>query len=141
MISIFPGRYWKETTTLLLFTMARHGDTSFYWSYAKICWYGAEGYKTWYDWSHCRTLQVFFWTLVVLFKCMLMMLGDYGVERHNILVISWTPFYWWERPREKHWSAPSNWKKTLSHNVVSNTPCLSGIRTHNVCDDRYLLHR
>jgi hypothetical protein len=28
-----------------------------------------------------------------------------------ILVISWKPFYWWERPREKHWSAPSNRKK------------------------------
>ena len=28
-------------------------------------------------------------------------------------------------------------KKTLSHNVVSSTPRLNGIRTHNVCGDRH----
>ena len=30
---------------------------------------------------------------------------------------------------------------TLSHNVVSSTTDLSGIRTHNVSCDRYCLHR
>ena len=36
--------------------------------------------------------------------------------------------------QENHWPAASNWQ-TLSHNVVSSTPCLSGIQTHN-SDDR-----
>ena len=29
-----------------------------------------------------------------------------------------------------------NHRQTLSHNVVSSTPCLSGIRTRNVSGDR-----
>ena len=33
--------------------------------------------------------------------------------------------------RENHWPAVSHWQ-TLSHNVVSSTPHLSKIRTHNV---------
>jgi hypothetical protein len=66
IISIFPGRHWKESTTLLLFAMARHGVTSLYWLYAKICWYGAEGYKNRHDRSYCRTLQVCLWKLVKL---------------------------------------------------------------------------
>ena len=37
-------------------------------------------------------------------------------------------------PEEKHQPATSHWQ-TLSHNVVSSTPRLSGIRTHNVSDD------
>ena len=52
-------------------------------------------------------------------------------------------FYWWQKtkvPGENHWTAASHWQ-TLSHNVVSCTPCLSGIRTHNFSGDRYWLHR
>jgi hypothetical protein len=37
-------------------------------------------------------------------------------------------------PEEKHWLATIDWQ-TLSHNVVSSTPRLSGIRTHNVIGD------
>jgi hypothetical protein len=35
---------------------------------------------------------------------------------------------------ENHNSAASHWQ-TLSRNVVSSKPCLSGIRTHNFCGD------
>jgi hypothetical protein len=38
-------------------------------------------------------------------------------------------------PGENHWPASSHWQ-TLSHNVVSSTPRLSGIRTHNASGDR-----
>ena len=51
----------------------------------------------------------------------------------NISVISWRSVLLMEEtgvPRERHRPAASN-GKTLSHNVVSSTPCLSSIRTPN----------
>ena len=46
--------------------------------------------------------------------------------------------YWWRKPRtvagENHRPVASH-GQTLSHNVVSSTPRLSGIQTHNVSGD------
>ena len=39
-------------------------------------------------------------------------------------------------PRENHRPATIH-RQTLSHNVVSSTPRLSGIRTHNISGDRH----
>ena len=41
-------------------------------------------------------------------------------------------------PGENHRPTASHWQ-TLSHNFASGTPCMSGIQTHNVNDDRHWL--
>ena len=41
-------------------------------------------------------------------------------------------YYWWRKPEYLEKTT-----ETLSHNVVSSTPHLSGIRTHNISGDRH----
>jgi hypothetical protein len=58
---------------------------------------------------------------------------------NNILLISWRSVLLVEETGvsgENHRPAASQ-RQTLSHNFVSSTPRLSGIRTHNVCGDRH----
>jgi hypothetical protein len=59
-----------------------------------------------------------------------------------ISVISWRSVLLVEEtgvPRENHRPMASHWQ-ALSHNVVSSTPHLSGIHTHNVSGARHWLH-
>ena len=42
--------------------------------------------------------------------------------------------------QRKNWPVTSHWL-TLSHSIVSSTPHLSVVRTHNISDDRQWLHR
>ena len=69
---------------------------------------------------------------------------DYGVNAtfNNISATSWSVLLVEEIgvPRESHRPTGSHCQ-TLSHNVESSTPCLSGIRTYNVKGDRHRLHR
>jgi hypothetical protein len=58
---------------------------------------------------------------------------------NNISIISWQLVFLVEEngvPWENHQIASSH-RQTLSHNVVSSIPRLSGIRTHNVSGDRH----
>ena len=60
----------------------------------------------------------------------------------NISVILWRSVLLVEEigvSGENHRPAASHWQ-TLSHNVVSSTPRLSGVRTHNVRGDKHWLH-
>ena len=62
---------------------------------------------------------------------------------NNISVILWQSVLLVEEtgvPGEYYRPAASHWQ-TLSHNIISSTPCLSGIWTQNVSDDRHWLHR
>ena len=47
-------------------------------------------------------------------------------------------FYWWRK--QEYPEKTNNLSQVahkLSHNVVSSTPCLNGIRTHNISGDRH----
>jgi hypothetical protein len=60
---------------------------------------------------------------------------------NNISAISLRHFYLWRKPEywRKSLICASHWQ-TLSPNVVSSTPHLSKIRTHNFSGDRHWLH-
>ena len=58
---------------------------------------------------------------------------------NNISVISWRSVLLEKETGvqgENHWPVASHWR-TLSHNVASSTPRLSGIRTQNFSGDRH----
>ena len=58
---------------------------------------------------------------------------------NNILVMWWQSGLLVEKtrvPRKNHRPAAGR-RQTLSHNVVSSTPCLSVVQIHNVNSDRY----
>ena len=67
----------------------------------------------------------------------------FNATSNTISVISWWSVLLMEEtvvPEENHRPVASHWQ-TLSHNVVSSTPRLSEIWTHNFNDDRHWLHR
>ena len=72
----------------------------------------------------------------------MMMAMVFNATFNNISVISWRSVSLVEEtrvPGENHRPVASHWQ-TLSHNVVSSSPRLNGIRTH-VSGDKQLFHR
>jgi hypothetical protein len=83
------------------------------------------------DLKQYRTLQgkYRFWLRVMVFNATL----------NNISVISWWSVLLVEETRvhaENHRPAASYYQ-ALSHNVVSSTPRLSGVRNHNVSGEKH----
>ena len=63
----------------------------------------------------------------------------FNATLNNILVISWRSVLLMEEtgiPGENHLPVASHWQ-TLSHNVLSSTPHMMGIQTHNVSGDKH----
>jgi hypothetical protein len=54
----------------------------------------------------------------------------FNITFNNISAISWWSVLLVKETSENHCPVASHWQ-TLSHNVVSSIPRLSGIRTHN----------
>ena len=76
-----------------------------------------------------------FWSL---FVCLMVFKATFN----NISVISWQSVLLVEEtrvPGENHRPVASHWQ-TLSHNVISSTPHLSRVRTHNNSGGRHWLH-
>jgi hypothetical protein len=47
-------------------------------------------------------------------------------------------FYWWRKPEyPEKTTDQSEVTEKLYHNVVSSTPRLSGVRTHNISGDKH----
>jgi hypothetical protein len=78
--------------------------------------------------SHQHYKEILYFKQILLSPFMVMV---FNATFNNISVISWQSVLLVEEkgePRENHWPVASHWQ-TLSHNVVSSTPCLSGVRT------------
>jgi len=67
------------------------------------------------------------------------LIGNWLMVFNSILVISWQSVLLVEEigvPTENRQPAASH-GQTLSHNIVSSTLCLSGVRTHNISSDSH----
>jgi hypothetical protein len=76
--------------------------------------------------------KIIFVTIYISKLCYRARVVMFNATFNNISVIMWRPVLLVEEtgvPGENHRTAASRWQ-TLSHNAVSSTPCLDGIRTH-----------
>ena len=80
-----------------------------------------------------RFPQIFTCLLIIICLVWFMV---FNTTFNNISVMLWWSVLLVEESGENHRPVTSHWH-TLSHKVVSSTPCPSGIRTHNMIGNDY----
>ena len=70
---------------------------------------------------------------------MIQVLNNQGLGLECLTFSTIFQSYWWRKPKYpgKTTDLPQVTDKHLSHNLVSSTPCLSGIQTHKVSGEYY----
>jgi hypothetical protein len=106
-----------------------------------LLWYAQEWI---YMYSTTNNIELTLCTFNLTFLCecfitQMEVVMVFNATFNSISVISWWSILLVEEtsvPRENH-RPPESHGQTLSHNVVSSTPRLSWIRTHNVSGDSH----
>ena len=139
-----------------VFWRAYKNDWPISWNYeyiifGQIIFQNFHQFKAFVGLSDCRTIGLSDYRTVGLSDCRIIatapagkrILSVFNATFNNISAISsWSVLLVEETggPGKNHRPVVSHWQ-TLSHNVVSSTPRLGGIRTHDVLGDIRWLHR
>ena len=84
-----------------------------------------------------KTVQIYLTnTVIIIHDTRVIGVIGFNATFSNISVISWRSVLLAEETGENHQPVARE-RQTLSHNVVSSTPRMSGILTHNFSGDRH----
>jgi hypothetical protein len=105
--------------------------------------YRVEEIFAWPNYMYCEVPRTGIYRILSYLCVLWVRVMVFNAIFNNISNISWWSVFLVEEPRitgENHRPAARHWQ-TLSHNIISSTPCLSGSWTHNISGNRHWLHR